>query len=933
MGLIEYKKKRSFKDTPEPTGGKASGGQLQFVIQKHDASRLHYDFRLELNGVLKSWAVPKGPSLNPADKRLAMLVEDHPFDYRNFEGIIPEGNYGAGTVIVWDSGTYEPLVKADTKADQEKLLLQDFEKGSIKIKMNGKKINGEFALVKLKGRQENAWLLIKHRDQYASEEDIVENDKSVVSGKTIDQLSVDKNAKQWQSNKTSNKSARVEKPVKAVVAKNERSKPAAHKVISRKFKPQTNKQDQPNTAAAVESLSKKKKSKIPEDVKPMLATLVDKAFDDENWLYEVKWDGYRSISYLNKGNVDIRSRNNKDFNKKFYPIYNALKDWPINAVVDGEIIVVDDKGQPDFNALQLWRSEADGQLIYYVFDILWVEGYNLMSLPLIERREVLKKLIPDQGVIRLSENFTVTGTEFFALADKMGLEGIIAKKADGVYEPEIRSKQWLKIKTLKHQEAVIAGYTRNAGTSKKFSALLMGVYENGVFVFMGPVGTGFTAKQQAELLEKLKPLQTKNCPFAEVPEYNKPSRFRPNPPKADVVWVEPKIVAEVTYRAISDNGSMRHPSFKGIREDKEAKEVVREKEVRTAEIVSEDVHTISESVKDVTSEKSKSANPKIITPPVKGGRKTLLNPSDETQARSVEGHELKFTNLSKVFWPEDNVTKRDLLNYYYQVVPYMLPYMKDRPQTLNRFPNGIHGKSFYQKDVTGKVPSWIETYKYFSEGDQREKHFMVCTDESSLMYIASLGCIEMNPWSSRVQAPDNPDWCIIDLDPDKKNTFEQVIQAAQVTKEILDALELPSYCKTSGSTGIHIYIPLGAKYVYEDSKEFARSLVKLVHTQLPAFTSIERKVSDRNGKMYLDFLQNRPQATIAAPYSLRPKPGATVSMPLHWDEVKKGLSMKDFTIKNAISRLKETGDLFTGVLGEGVDIPAAVEKIEKVLVR
>jgi bifunctional non-homologous end joining protein LigD len=313
--------------------------------------------------------------------------------------------------------------------------------------------------------------------------------------------------------------------------------------------------------------------------------------------------------------------------------------------------------------------------------------------------------------------------------------------------------------------------------------------------------------------------------------------------------------------------------------------------------------------------------------PKKSGRKTLLNPADETQVRNINGHDIKFTNLSKVFWPEGQISKRDMLNYYYQVVPYMLPYMKDRPQTLNRFPNGIYGQSFYQKDVTGKVPSWIGTYEYYSEGDDRKKNFLVCTNEASLLYIASLGCIEMNPWSSRADSPDNPDWCIIDLDPDKKNTFDQVIDAALVTKEVLNGMGVVSCCKTSGSTGLHIYIPLGAKYTYEDSKEFGRAIVTKVNSLIPDFTSIERKVSDRNGKMYLDFLQNRPQATVAAPYSLRPKPGAPVSMPLQWEEVKKGLKITDFNIHNAIPRLQEQRDLFKAVLGKGVDIAKALKKL------
>ena len=644
----------------------------------------------------------------------------------------------------------------------------------------------------------------------------------------------------------------------------------------------------------------------------MLATLVDKPFDEKGWSYEVKWDGFRTLSYLNKGDIEIRSRNNKDFNKKFYPIYNALMDWPINALVDGEITVLNEKGAPDFNALQEWRSEADGQLIYYLFDVLWLDGYDLTNVSLKERRDILQKIIPTGDIIRISENFTATGTAFFEQADKLGLEGIIAKKNDSIYLPDVRSKEWLKIKTVKQQEAIIGGYTRNEKTSKKFSALLLGVYQNDEFVSIGPVGTGFTSKMQTELLDKLKPLETSKCPFKEIPDYNQPSRFRPNPPKAEVIWVKPKLVVEVTYRAVTNDGSMRHPSFKGLREDKQAKDVVWENPVHT---------------RDILSDESSTADKKIIKPPKKSERQTLLNPNDETQVRSIGGHELKFTNLSKIFWPDEQISKRDMLNYYYQVVPYMLPYMKDRPQTLNRFPNGIKGPSFYQKDVTDKVPSWIEKHKYFSEGDDRQKNFLVCTDEASLLYIASLGCIEMNPWSSRTQSPDHPDWCIIDLDPDKKNTFDQVIEAAQVTRQVLDSIGVTSCCKSSGSTGLHIYIPLGAKYTYEDSKEFARAVVTAVQGQLPDFTSLERKIADRKGKMYLDFLQNRPQATVAAPYSLRPKPGASLSMPLHWDEVKKGLKILDFNIRNAIPRLREQGDIFTSVLGKGINIDKALQKL------
>lgn len=874
MPLKEYKQKRSFAATPEPRGGKPSGKALQFVVQKHDASRLHYDFRLEMGGVLKSWAIPKGPSLNPADKRLAMMVEDHPFDYKDFEGIIPAGNYGAGTVMVWDEGTYESLEETDgSKAAQEKALLKGLREGSLKFRLNGQKLKGEFALVRTKGRGENSWLLIKHRDRYASEKPVTDKDKSVLSKKTIGQIAKDPKAKEWISNR----------------AKDTRGKGAA--------------------VGKGKAGGGMAKAAMPMDISPMLATLVDKPFDEEGWSYEIKWDGYRALAYLKKGAVELRSRNNKSFDK-FYPIYDTLKTWKINALLDGEVVVLDEKGQSNFNGLQNWRSEADGELIFYVFDLLWLDGRDLMGLPLTERRALLQPLVPAEGNIRYSESFDASGTEFFAAAQKMGLEGIIAKKMDSLYTPGVRTREWLKIKTASRQEVVIGGYTRNEGTSKLFSSLLVGVFEKGVLQYTGKIGTGFTEKMQKEMMKLFRPLEQKQSPFGVEPDINKPSRFRPDPPDAKATWLKPKLVCEVSFREMTEDGVMRHPSFEGMREDKDAKDVVRETPAETEKVVDKDA--------------------KISGGRKKADRKTLLNPGDESQVRNINGHDLHFTHLSKVFWPKEKYTKRDLLNYYYQVAPYILPYMKDRPQSLNRHPNGINGPSFYQKNVSGKVPDWIETFPYRSAGDDEEKEFLVCTDEASLLYIISLGCIEVNPWSSRVKAPDNPDWCIIDLDPDKKTPFDKVIEAAQVTKKMLDAAGIESYCKTSGSTGLHVYFPLGAKYTYEHSKEFARVVVKKVNAEIPDYTTIERTVSQRKGRMYLDFLQNRPQATIAAPYSVRPKPGATVSAPLHWDEVKKGLSMQDFTIVTMGDRLKEMGDLFQPVLGKGINMEKALRKLEAI---
>jgi bifunctional non-homologous end joining protein LigD len=925
MSLSTYKQKRSFESSPEPTGGKAVKNTLQFVVQKHAASHLHYDFRLEMEDVLKSWAVPKGPSMDPAVKRLAMMVEDHPYDYRNFEGIIPEGNYGAGTVIVWDEGYYEPA-EGDfkTKAEADKALRHQLYSGKLKIVLHGKKLKGLFAVVKGKGRGENGWLLMKMNDKHATAEDILEKDKSVLSRKTVEQMAAKPSDVYGRASKkkkaartvaaaktsrvrnasTSRKTAAAAKEKKAIAK-------AAH---PRKITSRTPKASRKQKKLSDQAIDEAADASFFTVLSPMLATRVDKAFDEPGWLYEIKWDGYRAVAFMNDGVVELKSRNDKSFNEKFYPIHRALVEWGINAIVDGEIVVAKDTGAADFSSLQNWRSEADGQLLYYVFDVLWLDGKDLRRLPLTTRREVLKTLAPKEGHIQISDAFDVSGTEFYNAAKGMGLEGMIAKKADSPYVSGERTHHWLKIKADQRQEMVIGGYTRNEGSSKLFSSLLVGVYQGKHLIYTGKVGTGFNSKQQREMIKAFEPLVIDKAPFEEEPDYNKPSRFNPRPAKASAVWLKPTLVCEVSFAEMTSEGVMRHPSFEGMRMDKNARDVVREIAADTARIV----------------KKESIATKALVKPPSKGERKTLLNPTDETQVRAVAGHEIKFTNLSKLYWPEDKVSKRDMLNYYYQVAPYILPYLIDRPQSLNRFPNGIHGKSFYQKDVTGKVPEWVETYLYHSSDEADvDKHFMVPKTEADVLLMASLGCIELNPWSSRITKPDHPDWCIIDLDPDKGNTFEQVIEAALVTRQILDSAGITSYCKTSGSTGLHIYIPLGAKYTYEQSKEFARVIVTHVHQELPKFTSIERLTSRREGKVYLDFLQNRPKATLAAPYSLRPKPGATVSMPLHWDEVKKGLKMKHFTIFTAMNRIKEMGDIFKPVLGKGINLSARKKGLDK----
>ncbi|MGN6180842.1 MAG: DNA ligase D [Mucilaginibacter sp.] len=919
MSLVKYVQKRNFNKTDEPKAGKSRDKQhLVFVVQKHDASHLHYDFRLEMDGVLKSWAVPKGPSTDPKTKRLAMMVEDHPFDYRSFEGIIPQGQYGGGTVIVWDEGTYEPLEDIDGKKAQEKELLKELKAGSLKFRLHGKKLKGEFALVKTHGMAENGWLLIKHNDEFADEADVTEKDTSVKSGKTIAQM--EKSAdKVWNSNHEED----AEKP------KRGNKKKALAETPEKMVGEQLAESALDTTVDIARLLKSAPKSAMPKNIQPMKATLVDEPFDDPDWLYEVKWDGYRAVASINKGDVDLISRNNKTFNDKFYSIHNILKEWKINAVLDGEILVLNDKGISDFGALQNWRSDADGQLVYYVFDILWYEGKNLMELPLEQRQAILQNILPtDDDHIRTSKSFKANGKEFFDAAKKIGLEGIIAKKADSHYMPDIRSREWLKIKVHQRQEIIITGFTRNEGTSKPFSALTMGVYEGGKLRYVGKVGTGFNDRMQKEMMEQFKPLITDKSPFEVEPDVDKPSRFRPKRMGAKPTWLKPELVGEVEYAEVTGDGILRQPSFKGMRIDKKPKDIILEKPTDAEETVKE-VDAGNVETKDLASLQKTDKHKDMVMPPKNKDRRTLLNPTEETQVRKVCGHELKFTHLSKIYWPEDGVTKRDMFNYYYQVADYMLPYLIDRPMSLNRFPDGIHGPSFYQKDIKGKAPDWITKTFPYTTSDGEHKEYLVGSDESYLLWMASLGCIEINPWFSRVQSPDNPDYCVIDLDPDK-NTFEQVIEAAQEVRKVLDAIDVPSYPKTSGSTGIHIYIPLHAKYTYDQSQMFARLIVNIVHKQIPDYTSLERMVAKRNGKMYLDFLQNRPGATIAGPYSLRPKVGATVSMPLSWDEVKPGLTMRDFTIFNSIDRLKETGDLFKGVLGKGIDLEKTIKKAQSI---
>jgi bifunctional non-homologous end joining protein LigD len=655
---------------------------------------------------------------------------------------------------------------------------------------------------------------------------------------------------------------------------------------------------------------------MPLRVKPMLTTLVDEAFDGDDWLFEIKWDGYRAVSSISGGKVELYSRNNLSFSQRYPEIVDELSTWTVDAVLDGEIVALDENGHSRFQYLQNWMSDQQGTLRYYVFDILWLNGYDLTQVPLIDRKKILKQIIPQSDAICYSDHVEKNGIKFFEAANQRGLEGIIAKKKNATYETDTRSKNWLKIKTALRQEAVIVGFTEPAGSRSYFGALVLGIYENGKLEYAGHTGTGFTHKTLKEVWDRLEPLITEKCPFDVKPKTRLPA-----------TWVKPKLICEVKFQEWTQGHIMRVPVFMGLRTDKKPIEVKKEDAMATSKVQKSKSNRKVQKDKTSSSKKEKSnktSSKKIQT------NSPWLDEKEKELSINLNGQELKLTNLDKVYWKKEHYTKRDLLNYYHGIAPVMLPYMKNRPQSLNRHPNGIDGMSFFQKNVQGKVPNWIQTFDEFSESTKETVHYYVCTNEASLVYLANLGCIEMNPWHSTTTKPNNPDYSLIDLDPHEIG-FDKVIETAQAVKKVLDELSIPAWCKTSGASGIHICIPLGAKYTYDQSRQLAELIANLVHHEVPSITSVERSPAKRRRKVYLDYLQNSKGQTVACVYSARPKPGATVSTPLFWEEVKKGLSPANFTIKNLFERLKTEGDLFKPVYKKGIDLRKTLATIESVL--
>ncbi|HEX9705379.1 MAG TPA: DNA ligase D [Gemmatimonadales bacterium] len=831
--LTAYRAKRSADRTPEPagsavatpeTGGAARGGR--FLVHKHAARRLHYDLRLEMDGVLKSWAVPRGPSKNPADKRLAVHVEDHPIEYGDFEGVIPEGNYGAGAVIVWDRGTWVPLEDP----------VEGMKKGKLLFELRGHKLRGRWTLVKIK-KGEKEWLLIKERDGYVSTNGEAFPEGSVLSGRTVEDLRDGKD-------------------------------PAAA------------------LRAELERLGAPERRVKPEDAEPMLAETAERPFTKKGWVFEIKLDGYRVRAARDDGKARILSRNNNELTAAFPELVRPIEALPYDGLIlDGEVVVLDDNGRPSFQRLQnrarisgaqARRASIENPATLYVFDLIAVLGFDLRPLPLVKRKALLQKILPEVGPLRYLEHFETDGEALYEQAVGLGLEGIVAKKADSPYKSG-RSANWLKIRADRTDDFVVVGYTRPQGSRGGFGALHLGIYDGGKLVYAGRAGTGFTDAELKRIAAELERLRRPTPPFE-----------GPGPKGEEHVWVEPQLVAEVRFKEWTDEGLLRQPVFVRFRDDKRAEECVKRVEKKSE----------------------------------------IEFPEPRESAAPVPSvAEVKFTNLDKIFWPEDGYTKGDLIEYYRAIAPWMLAYLKDRPLVMTRYPDGIHGKSFFQKDAPQYAQQFVRTITIWSEDSQRELDYFVCDTEASLLYIANLAALVLHIWSSRVDALETPDWCILDLDP-KEAPFTHVIEVAKTLKALCDEIGLPAYVKTSGSTGLHVLIPLGRQCTYEQSRQLGGLLGRVVANELPEIATITRQVQKRGGRVYLDYVQNGHGRLIVAPFSARPLPGGPVSMPLEWREVTPKLDIRKFTIKNAPARMTKLGrDPLLPVLEEKPDLVGALERL------
>ena len=841
--LSPYRGKRSLDRTPEPSGSvgerREAGGV--FVVHKHAARRLHYDLRLEMDGVLRSWAVPKGPSYDSADKRLAVLVEDHPLEYGDFEGLIPAGNYGAGAVIVWDRGRWVPLEDP----------VEGLAKGKLLFELQGIKLRGVWTLVKLK-KGENEWLFIKERDGYTAAAGNL-SEQSVLSGLTVEDL----------------KAGRT--PAQEILAE-----------LSRLSVPQR------EVDAAT--------------LRPMLAEAQEKPFNAPGWLFELKLDGYRTLASRERTSR-VLSRNGNDLSACFPEIVQALKALPFERLLlDGELVALDEQGRPNFQRLQqraqlrraldIRHAAVDCPVTFYAFDLLAFDGFDLRGLPLSTRKMLLQRVAPLAGVIRYLDHFEDDGIVLYQQVQKLGLEGIVAKRGDSPYKSG-RSPVWIKVRTRRTEDFVVVGFTEPKGGRSGFGALHLGSYHNGELRYSGRAGSGFSEKQLSEVRQTLQSLLLKEAPCS-----------GPLPQGDGTRWVEPQLVCEVEYTERTEEGLLRQPVFLRFREDKKPEECVATGEVEKARSV------------DLRGEPRRKAT-------------RAKTAGIQERSESATASETQFTNLKKIFWPEEGYTKGDLIEYYRSVSRWILPYLIDRPVVLTRFPDGIAGKSFFQVDAPRFVPEWIRTERRWSEQAAREIDHFVCDDEASLLYLINLGTIPLHVWSSRTADIQHPDWCVLDLDP-KGAPFSDVVKVAEVAHQLCQDIGLPCLVKTSGSSGLHLMIPLAGQCLHDHARTLGELLARLIAAELPEIATLARQVSRREGRVYVDYLQNGAGRLIVAPFSARPLPGAPVSMPLQWAEVTLQLNIRSFTIANASDRMRKLkGDPLRELLDVQPDISAALDRLAK----
>jgi bifunctional non-homologous end joining protein LigD len=896
MGLDEYKRKRDFRVTAEPEGHvHPSGDVLSFCIQKHAAGHLHYDFRLELDGVLKSWAVPKGPSLDPDVKRLAVHVEDHPIEYGVFEGIIPKKEYGGGTVMLWDRGTWTP------DDDPHK----GYRKGHLRFHLQGERLQGGWHLVRSRRGEEGQkeqWLLFKDDDDEArpESEGIVTQEitTSVATGRTMEEIAADADAR-WDSRApAADALVRQGTPSKSKAADGKAKKPAA-KTPAAKSASKSKKADSP--AAGVAGA---RKAAFPAPFTPEMATLVDEVPAGEDWIHEIKYDGYRLVVMLRKGEVKLITRNGNDWTDRFPDAARALSSLPADsAVLDGELVVLTRKGTTSFQALQNALGGGRGaELVFYAFDLTYLDGMDLRGAPLVERKEALRALLAREGgAVRFSDHILGSGAEFYRQACSMGLEGIISKRASAKYVHK-RTRDWLKVKCLLRQEFVIGGYTEPKGSRSHFGALLLGVHdENGDLVYTGKVGTGFDESRLREVHARLKALRRADSPFANFGRRGRAPR--------DVTWIDPELVCEIAFTEWTDEGKIRHPVFQGLREDKPAADVVRERpahlpggatpaaksdapraagRARAEERATRDEHPAAARARPVPPSTQQS-------PPRRRGK-----------AEDAEILGVRLSSPDKVLYPARGITKLDLARYYEAVGEWMLPHVVDRPLTLVRCPDGVAGQCFYQKHGDQHFHASIGRVT-ITENDGEERVYTYVDTVAGLVGMVQMGALELHTSNARRQNFEKPDRFVIDLDPAPDVPWARTVDASFQVRDRLAELGLDSWVKTTGGKGLHVVVPLARRHSWDEVKDFTKAFSADLSARNPGKYLIKATIAARKGKIFIDYLRNGRGATSIAAFCIRAKPTGAVSVPLRWDELTPRLDPDTFTpdaVAKRVAKLK-----------------------------